>query len=302
MYDVVIIGGGAAGLTAGIYSARAGLKTLIIEHKFTGGQTATTSSVENYPGVANANGAVLCDVMKKQALTFGAELLMKSPAEIDFERKTIKLSDGEIGYRALILCMGAKNRKLGVEKEDLLAGAGVSYCATCDGNFFRGKEVAVVGGGNTALEDAIYLSRICNTVYLVHRREEFRGSKVLVDEIKNIPNIKLKLNKTVSALNPEGFTLGSVDLFDVNTEQTCRINVSGLFIAVGTYADTALVKEKIELDESGSIVVDKYMKTSLEGVFAAGDVTDTPLKQIVTAAANGAIAAASAEKYLSVKK
>ncbi len=302
MYDVVIIGGGAAGLTSAIYTARAGLKTLIIEHKFIGGQASTTANVENYPGVMNANGAVLADVMKKQALSFGAELIMASPENIDFDRKTVKLKDREIRCGALILCMGAKNRKLGIEKEDLLAGAGVSYCATCDGNFFKGKDVAVAGGGNTALEDAIYLSRICNTVYLVHRRDEFRGSKVLVDEIKNIPNIKLKLNKTVSALNPEGFALGSIDLFDVNTETTKRLDVSGLFVAIGTYADTSLVKDKLELDEYGSIVTDRFMRTSADGVFAAGDVTNTPLKQIVTAASDGAIAAMSAEKYLSVKK
>ncbi len=302
MYDVVIIGSGAAGLTSAIYTSRAGYKTLIVEHKFIGGQTATTASIENYPGVINANGAVLTDVMKKQALSFGAEFMMASPGEIDFENKLVKFADSEIEYKALILCMGAKNRKLGVEKEDLLAGAGVSYCATCDGNFFKGKDVAVVGGGNTALEDAIYLSRICKTVYLIHRREEFRGSKVLSDEVKNIPNVKLKLNKTVAALNEEGFALGSVDIFDVNTEKTKRLEVAGVFVAVGTYADSEIVKGKVELDEYGNIVVDRFMRTSIEGVFAAGDVTNTPLKQIVTAAADGAIAATSAEKYLSVKK
>ena len=303
MYDVVIIGAGAAGLSCAIYTARAGLKTLIIEHKFIGGQAATTSSIENYPGVLNANGAVLTDVMKKQALSFGAELIMASPEEIDFENKIVKLSGrDDVKYRALVLCMGAKNRKLGVEREELLTGAGVSYCATCDGNFFKGKDVAVVGGGNTALEDAIYLSRICNTVYLIHRRDEFRGSKVLADEVKNIPQIKLKLNKVVTSLNAEGFALGSVDIFDVNTEQTQRLDVSGLFVAVGTYADTTLVKDKLELDEQGSIVVDRFMRTSIDGVFAAGDVTNTPLKQVITASADGAIAAMSAEKYLSVKK
>ena len=293
MYDVVIIGAGAAGLTAAIYTARSGLKTLIIEHKFIGGQTSVTASVENYPGVMNANGAVLTDVMKKQALSFGAELVMGSPEDVDFERKTVKLKGEEIRFGALILCMGAKNRKLGLEREDLLAGAGVSYCATCDGNFFKGKDVAVVGGGNTALEDAIYLSRICNTVYLIHRRDEFRGEKALVKRLAEKENVEIVYNSTLE--DAEGSPLlKNITVKDKNTLEERTIAVSGLFLAIGQVPGTDGFGDILPLDEYGYVLVDESCKVK-DGIYVCGDCRKKTLRQLTTAVSDGSVAGAAIE-------
>lgn len=297
MFDLIILGGGPAGLTAGIYGARGGLKTAIIAGMSVGGQVALTHNVENYSGVISTDGFTLASTMREQAESFGAEIIYTQAVDVtlDGEIKKVVCDNGTTyEARAVIVALGASPRKLGLAREEELIGQGISYCATCDGGFFRKKVVAVVGGGDTALTDAIYLSNICKKVYLIHRRNAFRGAKHLSDKVRAIDNVELKLSSRVVELIGEPIE-GIV--VENNEGVRERLDVNGLFVAVGTSPNSELVKDKLRND-NGYIVSDEYMRTSVEGVYVAGDVRVTPLRQVITACADGAIAGESAIKYL----
>ncbi len=298
LYDLLIIGAGPAGLTAGIYAGRAGLKTLMIESLFPGGQAATTYEVANYPGFVNTTGPELTQKMAEQAEACGAEMAYDEITAVDLSGSVKTVYVGERIYqgRSVIIASGAKKRELGIPGEAELLGSGVSYCATCDGGFFKGKTVAVVGGGNTALEDALYLANLCEKVYLVHRRDAFRGVAALEKQVRAKDNIELVLSHTPvrveGKMQVEGLTVAAVA---DGTEKT--LSVSGVFVAVGTLPATAAVADAVALRD-GYIDAGEDCKTNVPGVFAAGDVRHSPIKQIVTACADGAIAATAAVAYL----
>ena len=297
---IAIIGGGPAGLAAGIYASRGGANVKLFEELFPGGQIVKTHRVENYPGfIGGPDGYALAAALEKHAAEFELPVVYGSVADLKLTEteKTFTCNGEEYAADAVILCMGASPRKLGNPDEDRFVGAGVSYCATCDGNFYRGKDVAVVGGGDTAVADALYLSGICSKVYLIHRRDQFRAARTLADRVRAAENVELVLNSTVSALNGED-RLMSVTVEDKFTHAQRELSVSGLFVAVGILPRTELVKGQVALDEGGFIVTDRDMQTSVPGVFAAGDIRNTPLRQVVTACADGAIAATKAVEYI----
>jgi len=299
--NVLIIGGGPAGLTAGMYSARARIKTAVIEKLYAGGNMLITEKIENYPGFEESiSGTELSERMKKQYLSWGGELLEGEAAEVSFEgrNKIVKLSDGrEMNAGALIIASGSSRQKLGVEGEDRFLGRGVSYCAICDGAFFRNKKIAVVGGGNSALEEAIYLTRYASVCYLVHRRNEFRASKHFQEEILKYPSIKPVLSAVVEKIKG-GESVRSIILKRLDKNITENLDVDGIFISVGQKPNVDFIKGKIEQNPSGYIMTDYKMQTSEKGVFACGDVVRKSLYQVVTACGEGATAATSAEKYL----
>lgn len=300
MYDIIIIGGGPTGLNAGLYAGRAGLKALIIEKLFSGGQAATTYEVDNYLGfVSSISGPDLVMKMEEHAKKFGAEIIHETveSVELSGEVKTVKTPQNTYQARVVILAMGAQPRKLGVPGEEQFAGRGVSYCATCDGNFYRNRPVMVVGGGDTALEDALYLANICQTVYLVHRRDAFRGAKTLEDAVRLSPNIQLILNAQVERLEGEKM-LHAAYVRKNGAAQAEKIEVDGIFIAVGADPSSALVRDLVETDARGYIVTDEDMRTSIPGVLAAGDIRQKKLRQIITAASDGAVAIYTAQSYL----
>lgn len=293
VYDVIIIGGGPAGLTAALYASRAGKKVLLVENYAIGGQASLTHKIENYPGIKSAPGFELTDIMSKQAESFGAEFLYDNiiSLSLEGEEKTIESEySGSFSAKKVILAMGARARLLGVERERELIGSGVSYCATCDGGFYKGKDVAVVGGGDTALTEALYLKDLASKVYLIHRRNEYRGSASLVARIKAADNIIEVLDSQITAL--EGSPLEAIEVKNNTTERLTKICVNGLFVAVGSNPQTKAVEGVITL-EDGYIVTDEEMHTNIEGVFAAGDIRKKSLRQVVTACADGAIAASN---------
>ena len=297
---VAIIGGGPAGLAAGIYAARGGARVKLFEELFPGGQIVKTHRVENYPGITGGpDGYALAAALEKHAAEFDLPIVYGSVANLKLTEgeKTFTVNGDEFSAAAVILCMGATPRKLGHPDEDRFVGAGISYCATCDGAFYRGKDVAIVGGGDTAVADALYLSGLCNKVYVIHRRDQFRAAGTLVDRVKQAPNVELVLDSTMVALSGED-RLSAVTVENKFTHETRELPVSGLFVAVGILPRTDLVQGQVHLDEGGFIVTDKYMQASVPGVFAAGDVRDTPLRQVVTACADGAIAATKAVEYV----
>ena len=301
MYDVVIIGGGPAGLTAGLYAGRGGMKALIIEKMFTGGQAATTYEIDNYPGFDQTiSGPDLVMKMEAHAKKFGTELVYEDVVDIELDGtvKLIKTTSNVYQAKAVILSMGANPKELGLEKEKKLRGAGVSYCATCDGAFFRDKVTAVVGGGDTAVEDALFLSRFCPKVYLIHRRGELRAVKVLQDAIMANDKIEFLWNSAVEDILGEDAVEG-IMVKDIKTGQTQKVKVEGLFIAVGNVPNSEIIKGKVETNAGGYIITDESMLTNKFGVFAVGDVREKTLRQVVTAAADGAIAAYAAERYIS---
>lgn len=272
MYDVVIIGGGPAGMSCGLYAGRAGMKTMIIERMFSGGQMSTTNEVENYPGVENViSGAELAYKFENQARKFGVEFLNADVTGVRLEGQVKKIVTGQetLETRTVVFAMGTVARKLGLEDEARLTGKGVSYCATCDGAFFRGKEVAVIGGGDTALEDALFLSRFCQKVYLVHRRNEFRGAKVLQDQVLQTENIEICYQMVAEKILGEDSVEGVV-LRQVESEKQRELAVQGIFVAVGSDPSSQLVQEVLELSKGGYILTDDTMQTSLPGVYAAG--------------------------------
>ena len=300
---IAIIGGGPAGLAAGIYAARGGANVKLFEEMFPGGQIVKTHKVENYPGLTGGpDGYALAAALEKHAAEFDLNVVYGSVTDLKLteKEKTFSVNGEEYRADAVILCMGAGPRKLGHPDEDKFVGAGVSYCATCDGNFYRGKEVCIVGGGDTAVSDALYLSALCSKVYLVHRRDQFRAAATLVDRIRRAENVELVLDSTVVGLSGED-RLSAVTVENKFTKERRELPVNGLFVAVGILPRTELVEGQVALDEGGFIVTDKYMQTSVPGVFAAGDIRNTPLRQVVTACADGAVAATKAIEYVGMK-
>lgn len=297
-YDIIIIGAGPAGLTAAIYARRAQKSVLVLEAKACGGQIINTPDIENYPTHEHISGFEFAAKLTEQAKGLGAEIVFEKATEIktDGNLKTVCTPKGEYTAKAVIIATGSAARKLDLPNEDELIGRGVSYCATCDGNFFRKKNVAVIGGGNTALEDALYLSDIADTVYIIHRRDEFRGEDATVQKLKERENVRFVYNSTVTALNAEK-RLKSIEVTDKNGGASI-IEVSGLFVAVGRIPENRNFAAAVELDEMGYAVSDESCKTKTPGIFVAGDNRTKTVRQLVTAAADGAVAAAEAIKYL----
>ena len=297
MYDVIILGAGPAGLTAGIYAARGGLNAVIVESKAVGGQAALTAEIENYPGFESVSGFELVSLIQAQCERLGVAFVYDNPVNVSLDGniKSVETAySGVLEARAVIIATGAMPRTLGLPRESALMGGGVSYCATCDGAFFKGKAVAVVGGGNTAAEDALYLEKFASSVTLIHRRDALRADAILAKRIAE-STVKVAWDSVVTQLNGEN-KLSSVTLKNVKTGELSDLPVSGLFVAVGQTPATEGLKG-VELD-GGYIVTDEEMRTSLPGVFAAGDVRKKTLRQVVTATADGAIAAESAIKIL----
>lgn len=297
MYDVIILGAGPAGLTAGIYAARGGLNAVIVESKAVGGQAALTAEIENYPGFESVSGFELVSLIQAQCERLGVAFVYDNPVNVSLDGniKSVETAySGVLEARAVIIATGAMPRTLGLPRESALMGGGVSYCATCDGAFFKGKAVAVVGGGNTAAEDALYLEKFASSVTLIHRRDALRADAILAKRIAE-STVKVAWDSVVTQLNGEN-KLSSVTLKNVKTGELSDLPVSGLFVAVGQTPATEGLKG-VELD-GGYIVTDEEMRTSLPGVFAAGDVRKKTLRQVVTAMADGAIAAESAIKFL----
>lgn len=290
MYDVVIIGAGPAGLSAGIYAQRGGLKTLIIEKQAVGGQAQSAPNVENYPGGISTNGFELCYKMLEQCTALGVEFVFDEIDKIslDSEPKEITLKSGQSLFSSnVIIATGASPRKLGVANEDNYIGKGLSYCATCDGAFFKGKNIAVIGGGNTAVEDALYLEKLASKVYLIHRRDSLRADKILAQRLAN-STITPIWNSVVENIVEED-KITQLILKNTQNNTLTSISVDGMFVAIGHTPNTELF-ENIEKTDGGYIKTNSLMQTNLPGVYAIGDVRDTPLRQIVTACADGAIA------------
>lgn len=300
MYDVIIIGGGPAGYAAALYSSRAKLDTLVIEKMFSGGQMATTDVMENYPGFEEPiGGADLALRMEKQARKFGTIILNEEVIEINIESdiKIVKTTKNTYECKSIILCMGASPKVLGLPKENEFRGAGISYCAVCDGAFFKGKTVAVVGGGDTAAEDALYLARFCPKVYIIHRRDELRASKILQDELCCHKKIEVIWDTVVEEIGGK-FGVEDVKIKNLKTNKSETLMVDGLFVAIGLTPNTSLVKDKILLNQDGYIITDEKMQTNIPGIYAAGDIREKFLRQVITAAADGASAAYVADQYI----
>ena len=300
MYELIIIGGGPAGMAAAIYAARAELDFVVIEGSMMpGGQVLTTSDVDNYPGLPGVGGFELANKLAEHAKALGARFMTENVLSMKAEGsiKIITTEKNTYESRSVIISTGAVHRKAGVRGEEEYAGRGVSYCATCDGAFFRNKVAAVVGGGDVALEDALYLSRLCSKVYLIHRRDEFRAAKSLVTKAKQVENIEFILDSIVEEIKGEN-KVTSVIIRNKNTDAENEIAVNGVFFAVGMQPMTAYVDEAVAVDEAGYILAGEDCCTNIEGVFAAGDIRTKQLRQIITAVADGANAVTSVEKYL----
>ena len=299
MYDIGIIGGGTAGLTSAIYGQRAGKKTVVIEHANFGGQIVSSHKVENYPAIASISGAEYSMNLLNQAMNLGAECAMEEVTGIrdEGEYKVIETKGKEYECKTVIIATGVTHRHMGMEKEIKLTGAGVSYCATCDGAFFRGKDVAVIGGGNTALQDADFLSNYCNKVYLVHRRDEFRGDVSLVETLKTRENIEFVLSATVKDIKGENMVEGIL-INDKKTGEDFEIAVSGIFVAIGQIPQNQIFEDVVKLDDYGFILASEDCLTSHPGIFVAGDCRTKEVRQLTTAAADGAVAALAACKYI----
>ncbi len=303
MWDIIIIGGGPAGLSAALYASRAGYQTLLLEGAFSGGQAGQTSRIDNYPGFADGiSGEELACAFEAQAKRFGAKLKKSKVLSLSLQgsEKLIKTRKEELSCKALILCMGASPRKLGIPGEDSFHGMGVSYCATCDGAFFKGQSVLVVGGGETAVHDALYLAQLKCDVHLIHRRDELRAVRSMREKLEANPCVTLHWDTIPLEFLGEG-KLECVKLQNVKTGETSALPVSAAFVAVGTTPASALA-EGIAKTDSGEIITDARMRTNVEGVFAAGDVRDTKFRQVVTAAADGALAANEAILFLASQK
>ena len=298
LYDMIVIGGGPAGYTAALYAARSGLSVLVLEKLSAGGQMALTEHIDNYPGFEDGiDGFTLGEKMQRSAERFGAvtELAEVYKADLSEKIKVLETSEGLFCGRAVVIATGASPRPLGISNEETLVGKGVHYCAACDGAFYRGKTVAVVGGGNSAAADALTLSRIARKVYLIHRRDSLRATKVYHQPLMTAPNVEFCWNSTVSALLHEDRLTG-LWLKDVGTGAERELACDGVFISVGRAPATELFRDALELDRSGYIVADESTRTSLPGVFAVGDVRTKALRQVVTAVADGAMAVHYAEK------
>lgn len=300
-FDVAVVGAGPAGMTAGLYAARAGLRVCMFDAVGYGGQLAQTDWIENYPGFPEgANGFDLADMMKGQADRFGVEEIDCPVNAVERMREGFGL-ETECGFRTartVVLATGARPRKLDVPGVADLEGRGVSYCATCDGSFFRGKDVAVVGGGDTAVADVLYLARLCRKVYLVHRRDQLRAAAVYLERLQKLENVELVWNSVVTQVGSDQGALSWVEIKDVKSDQRRVLDVAGLFVAVGTVPNTEFAAGAVPLDDYGYVVAAEDGVTTVPGLFAAGDVRTKGLRQVVTAVSDGANAAQSAIAYL----
>lgn len=297
MTDIIIIGAGPAGLTAAIYAARSGMTVKVFDKSTYGGQTVLTSELDNYPGLPGIDGPEFAGMLYKHATDQGAEIILEEVVEIlpQGEIKKVITTQGEYEARALIMAGGAKRKQLGCQGEEKFVGRGVSYCATCDAAFFRGKDVAIVGGGDTALNDALFLSNHCNKVYIVVRRDIFRAQKAKQQAVAARHNIEILYSSTVSAV--EGDT--AVESLQLNTPEGKRsLPVSGVFVAIGVVPETDLYKSFLHTDEEGYIIADENCTTEIEGLYVAGDIRKKPLRQVITAAADGAVAAVIAAEHI----
>lgn len=301
MYDIIIIGGGCAGLTAGIYAKEANKSVLILEKMGAGGQLNNIFNVTNYPGFESINGYELAEKMHLQATRLGAEIKNEEVTQVDFSKdiKIVKTNYNEYMSKNVIIATGASARKLNVYDEENFYGRGLSYCATCDGNLFRNKTVAVVGGGNTSIDDCLYLSNIAKKIYLIHRREVFTANEKELNKVKALEKndgvVEIKSNMIVTKLFGDN-VLKQIELTNTKTNTKETIDVDGLFVAIGRKPDTELFEGKLELDASGFIKTNENMETSVNGVYAVGDVRSTNLRQIITACADGAIAVSNIVK------
>ncbi len=296
-YEVIILGGGPAGLTAGLYAARSGLKTLLLEGNLPGGQASTTNELENYPGSGRIGGPELMMKFEEQAKEAGLDIQYQGVIQAYLKEHALETRSQRYQAQALILATGAARRKLGAAGEDMLAGRGVSYCATCDGALYRGKPVAVVGGGNTAAEDALYLAGIGCPVTLIHRRDALRADQALSRRVLDHPLVTMAWNSVVERIQQTGDGL-QLHLRQVKTDQSSVIQAAGCFVAVGTQPQTGLFAGQVDMDPEGYIAAGEDTHTSLPGVFAAGDLRRKPLRQVITAAADGAVAASQALQYI----
>ena len=298
--ELVIIGAGPAGLTAAVYGKRAGLDVLVLEKGKAGGQILITSEIENWPGTISASGVGLADSFRAHAEHFKAEFRTATVKELrPAGGRTVVVTDqGEIEAKALIIATGANFRKQGCPGEKEFTGKGVSYCATCDGAFYKDKTVAVIGGGDTAAGDAVFLSAMCKKVYLIHRRDRLRASKSYEKKLDK-PNIEIVFDTVTDELLEKDGKVGGLRLRNVKTDEVCEIAVNGVFVAVGNVPATDFVRDILDLDENGYFMAGESTKTNVPGVFAAGDCRKKTLRQIVTAAADGAVAAHGVEEYLS---
>lgn len=304
IYDTVIIGGGPAGYTAALYAARAGLDTLVVEKFSAGGQMTQTNQIDNYPGFYEGiDGFTLGENMKNGAERFGAQTTRAEVLSVDLisTPKTVTTDSGIFESKTVIIATGAEHKHLGIDHESELIGRGVGYCAACDGMMYRKKTVAVVGGGNSAVSDALLLSRICEKVYVIHRRDTLRASKVYHEPLMNTENVEMVWNSRVDELLYEKKLTG-VRVLNTQNGETRNIDLDGLFISIGRSPESKLFEGQIDLDANGYIIADESTKTNIDGVFAAGDVRTKALRQIVTAASDGATAAYFAEEYIAENK
>ena len=290
MYDIIIIGAGPAGMTAAIYAARANKKVLVLEALSYGGEILNTLKIENYPVEENISGFDFATKLYNQVIKLGVEVKLEKVLSIN-ENKEVKTNENTYISKSIIIATGLNNRKLNLSLEEELIGKGISYCATCDGAFFKGKDVAVVGGGNTALEDALYLSDICNKVYLIHRRNEFRADPITIDKVLNKDNIIVMYDSIITKINGSNY----LESIEVNNE---LLKVDGLFIAIGKIPSLDYLNGLIETNEDGYIKSNELCHTNIDGIFVAGDIREKTLRQLVTATSDGAIAATEAIKYI----
>ncbi|MEA3438220.1 MAG: thioredoxin-disulfide reductase [Thermodesulfobacteriota bacterium] len=300
-YDLVIIGGGPAGLTAGIYASRARLNVLLLEKAAPGGQVLVSDWIENYPGFPiGSSGYDLVTKMVEQAKRFGLNIETGEVLSLDLSEavKKIELNDKTITTLSIIIATGASPKKLGVPGEDMFIGKGVSFCATCDGPFFKDNIVAAVGGGDTAVQESIYLTKFAKKVYLIHRRDELRATKILQERANENDKIEFVWDSVVTGIGGGLTNVEKISVKNVKTGEEKEIPVSGCFVWVGTFPNTSFLKDTLKVDENGFIIAGQNMETSVPGVFAVGDVRNTPLRQIVTAVGDAAIAAVSAEHYV----
>ena len=303
-FEVIIIGSGPAGYTAGVYTSRAKLRTLIISGTLPGGQLMTTSEVENYPGFPNGIfGPELMMNMRQQAERFGTVIVDDEVIRVDFSKRPFVITTHSENYKAesVLICTGASPRKLGIEGEQQFAGRGVSYCATCDGPFFKGEDIVVVGGGDTALEEATFLTKFGKSVKIIHRRESLRGSRILQEKAFENPKIQFLWNSVVADITGDK-KIGTVVIKDINNGKQEKIPAGGLFVAIGHEPNTAIFRGQLEMDDIVYIILKSQTKTIVEGVFAAGDVHDYRYRQAVTAAGFGCMAALDVEKWLTERK
>jgi thioredoxin reductase (NADPH) len=297
--DIVIVGGGTAGLTAAIYAVRAGVSATILEAKAYGGQIVNTPDIENYPGLAHVSGFDFATGLYNQAIDLGAKFRYERVLGVREENgeKIVETKKREFHCKAVIIATGAKNRPLGIDREEELTGNGVSYCATCDGSFFKGQTVAVNGGGNTAIEDAEYLADLCEKVYVIHRRDEFRADEADVLRLKKRESVEFVLNSTVTGLIGEG-KLNAVEVTDKNTGEKKTLEVTGLFVAIGQVPDNRAFENLVDLAPAGYVEAGEDCHTKTPGIFTAGDCRTKTVRQLTTAAADGAVAALAACAYI----